>query len=107
MRLPIKPLATALALGSVLVFSACAETHTSESTGQYLDDTGITSKVKAKILQDDDLKVLQIGVSTYKGVVQLSGFVDNAAMKARATQVVRTVEGVESVENDLVVKPRP
>lgn len=105
MRLSLKPLATALALGSVLVFGACAETHNSESTGQYLDDTGITSKVKAKILQDDQLKVLQIGVSTYKGVVQLSGFVDTAAMKARATQVVKSVEGVESVENDLVVKP--
>ena len=105
MRLSIQPVAVALALGSILAFSACAETRTSESTGQYLDDTGITSKVKAKILQDDQLKVLQIGVSTYKGVVQLSGFVDTSAMKARATTVVKSVEGVEGVENDLVVKP--
>lgn len=105
MRLSIKPVATALALGSLFVFGACAETSTRESTGQYLDDTGITSKVKAKILQDDQLKVLQIGVSTYKGVVQLSGFVDTAAMKTRASEVARSVEGVQSVENDLVVKP--
>lgn len=104
MRLSFKPLATAIALGSMLALGACAETSTSQSTGQYLDDTGITSKVKAKILQDDQLKVLQIGVTTYNGKVQLSGFVDNAATKSRATQVVRSVEGVTSVENDLVVK---
>lgn len=104
MRLSFKPLATAIALGSMLALGACAETASTQSTGQYLDDTAITSKVKAKILQDDQLKVLQIGVTTYNGKVQLSGFVDNAATKARATQVVRTVEGVTAVENDLVVK---
>ncbi len=104
MRLSFKPFAAALALGSMLALGACAETSNTQSTGQYLDDTAITSKVKAKILQDEQLKVLQIGVTTYNGKVQLSGFVDNAATKARATQVVRTVEGVTAVENDLVVK---
>lgn len=104
MRLSLKPLAVALALGSMFALGACAESGPKQSTGQYLDDTAITSKVKAKILQDEDLKVLQIGVTTYNGTVQLSGFVDTAAAKARASQVVRTVEGVRAVENDLVVK---
>ncbi len=104
MRLSLKPLAIAAALGAMFALGACAETATRESTGQYIDDTSITSKVKAKILQDDQLKVLQIGVSTYKGRVQLSGFVDSAAAKARAGQVAGGVEGVTGVENDLVVK---
>lgn len=104
MRLSFKSLATVFALGSMLALGACAETSNQQSTGQYLDDTAITAKVKSKILQDEDLKVLQIGVTTYNGTVQLSGFVDTSTAKARASQVVRTVEGVKAVENDLVVK---
>lgn len=83
---------------------ACASTSKRESTGEYVDDSVITTKVKAAILGDDQLKVFEIGVATYKGKVQLSGFVDSHGMVERAGQVARSVEGVRSVRNDLIVK---
>ena len=86
-----------------LVFG-CAATKTRESTGQYIDDSAITAKVKAAILADDSLKTLQITVQTFKGTVQLSGFVDSAASIAKAGKVARSVEGVKAVKNDLVAK---
>jgi hyperosmotically inducible protein len=84
--------------------TGCASTSTSESTGEYVDDATITAKVKAAILNEPGLKSLQISVETYKDVVQLSGFVDNAQSKTRAGQVAAGVAGVKSVRNDLVVK---
>ena len=94
----------AIALASVLAFTACAETNTHESTGAYVDDTAITGKIKSAILQDPALKVMQIDVTTYKNVVQLSGFVDTPQMVERAGTVARQVNGVASVQNDLIVK---
>ena len=94
----------AFALASALALGACAETRTRESTGDYVDNAAITAKVKAAILQDPVVKVMQIHVTTYKDVVQLSGFVDTAQMKARAGTVASQVAGVSSVKNDLVVK---
>jgi osmotically-inducible protein OsmY len=91
-----------LTLGCSL--AACAPTATTESTGAYVDDATITTKVKAAIFDDAALKVLQIHVVTYKNVVQLSGFVDSAPMIGRASEVVRKVAGVRSVQNDLVVQ---
>ena len=89
----------------VVVFIAgCAGSRKQESTGEYVDDTVITSKVKAEIFNDPMLKVLQINVESFKGVVQLSGFVDSAQASARAAEVAGTVKGVKSVENSLVVK---
>jgi len=64
----------------------------------------LTAKVKAKIFDDPDLKVLQINVETFKGVVQLSGFVNSSKAASRAVEVARSVKGVQSVKNDLVVK---
>ena len=93
-----------MALAATLALGACAETRTSESSGAYLDDTVITTKVKAAILEDPALKVMQIQVSTHKNVVQLSGFVDTPQMIARAGTVANRVEGVASVKNDLIVK---
>lgn len=84
--------------------SACSSTKTSESPGQFIDNSAITTKVKAAIMDDPDLKVLQIHVITYKDTVQLSGFVDNAKIISRADSVVRSVEGVKNVQNDLIVK---
>lgn len=105
MNKTLRTAAVALALfGPALAIGACAETQTRESTGAYIDDTAITTKVKAAILQDPALKVLQIKVTTYKNVVQLSGFVDTSQMKSRAGTVARQVAGVTSVNNDLVVK---
>jgi len=85
--------------------SACAGSAQQESTGEYVDDAAITTKVKTKILQDPNLKVLQINVETFKGVVQLSGFVNSSEAADRAVQVARGVEGVERVENKMTVKP--
>jgi osmotically-inducible protein OsmY len=96
--------AAALVMASALTLGACAETKTQESTGAYMDDSVITSKVKTAILQDPALKVLQIQVTTYKNVVQLSGFVDSSQMVAKAGTVARQVEGVTAVKNDLLVK---
>lgn len=84
--------------------AGCAGTYQKESTGEYIDDSVLTTKVKAKIFDDPDLKVLQINVETFKGVVQLSGFVNSSKAASRAVEVARSVKGVQSVKNDLVVK---
>jgi osmotically-inducible protein OsmY len=82
----------------------CAATTKHESTGQYVDDSVITSKVKAAILDQSGLKTMQINVKTYQGVVQLSGFVDSAQNVTKAGEVARNVKDVVSVENSLLVK---
>lgn len=94
---------SALFLAALLV-SACAATPKQESTGEYLDDSLITTKVKTAIFNEPSLKVAQINVETYKGVVQLSGFVDSAADAAKATELARTVKGVAQVKNDTRVR---
>ena len=86
------------------VFAGCASTRTSEGTGEYFDDSTITTKVKSAILMDSSLKVLQINVETFKGEVQLSGFVDSAKSATKAAEVARGVKGVVKVKNDLIVK---
>ncbi|MDA8415246.1 MAG: BON domain-containing protein [Desulfobacteraceae bacterium] len=91
-------------LGLITAFMGCAATQTRESTGQYVDDSTITTKVKAAILGEPGLKTLQITVNTYKGVVQLSGFVDSAQNAKKAGELARSVAGVTEVKNDLVVK---
>jgi osmotically-inducible protein OsmY len=75
-----------------------------ESTGQYVDDSVITTKVKTQLANDDFLKSFQISVETYKGVVQLSGFVDSKAAADKARQIASDVGGVKSVKNNLIVK---
>ena len=84
--------------------AACAQTATHESTGAYVDDASITTKVKAAILDDSTLKVFDIHVLTDKNVVKLSGFVDSRFMISRASDVAGKVAGVTSVQNDLVVR---
>ena len=93
-------------VGLVLVtfIAGCAATRHRESTGEYVDDSVLTSKVKAEIFNDPMLKVLQINVESFKGVVQLSGFVDSAEASARAVELAKSVKGVQSVKNSLVVK---
>ncbi len=88
-----------------LLFSlGCASTSTQESTGEYLDDSVITSKVKAAIFNDPNLKSLEINVETFKGVVQLSGFVNSDTAINRAIEITRNVKGVKSVKNDMRIK---
>lgn len=86
------------------VLTGCAGGKTYESTGEYLDDSVITSKVKASILADKKLKVHQVNVETFKGVVQLSGFVNTSEMAKRAVDLTRRVKGVKQVNNSLIVK---
>ncbi|WLS77050.1 BON domain-containing protein [Erwinia pyri] len=87
-----------------LTVSACAPTPTKEGTGGYLDDTVITTKVKTELLKDDSLKSTEINVETFKGRVQLSGFVSSAASASRAVQITRSVKGVTSVTNNMQIK---
>jgi len=89
---------------TVLSFMGCASTSKQESTGQYMDDSVITTKVKAAIFNEPDLKSAEINVETFKGVVQLSGFVSSQAAINKAVQVTRAVGGVKSVKNDMRVK---
>jgi osmotically-inducible protein OsmY len=91
-----------LILGGSL--AGCAQTSTSESTGAYVDDASITTKVKAAILDDAALKVFEIHVVTDKDVVELSGFVDSSSMIGRASKVANGVDGVRGVRNDLLVR---
>jgi osmotically-inducible protein OsmY len=93
-----------LIIGLAITFLGCDATSEKESTGQYIDDSVITTKVKTAIFEEPGLKTLQIEVETFKGVVQLSGFVDTPQNATRAGQVAGTVDGVKSVENNLVVK---
>jgi osmotically-inducible protein OsmY len=86
------------------MIAGCASTRTQESTGQYVDDSTITAKVKADILGDSALKVFDIGVETFKGTVQLSGFVNSEEIRSRAAVVAGRVSGVRSVKNNLIVK---
>lgn len=94
----------AVCIGLVAAFIGCAATHKRESTGQYVDDSVITTKVKAAIFDEPTLKTLQINVKTFKGTVQLSGFVDSASSVRKASEVAAGVEGVREVKNDLIVK---
>jgi osmotically-inducible protein OsmY len=92
--------------GVLIMASAlgCASTGKQEGTGEYVDDTVITSKVKAAIFNEPTLKSAEINVETFKGVVQLSGFVSSAANESMAVQVARNVGGVKSVKNDMRLK---
>lgn len=102
---PAKPMVgTLLVLLAMVVIAGCASTRTQESTGQYVDDSTITTKVKGEILGDPALKSFQIGVETFKGTVQLSGFVNSAEVRNQAAVVASRVNGVKSVKNDLIVK---
>ncbi len=95
----------ALAGSALLTFPVgCAATPTKESTGEYVDDSSITTKVKAELVRDDTTKAREIKVETFKGVVQLSGFVDTAEEKARAGQIASGVAGVKDVKNNIAVK---
>ena len=88
----------------VAAFAVCATTYAKESVGKYVDDSVITTKVKALIAEDGFLKSFKIGVKTYKGTVQLSGFVDSKETVKKAGEIAGSVKGVKSVKNNLIVK---
>ena len=89
---------------AALVMAGCAATGSRESTGEYVDDTVITTKVKTALLQDKDVSGLRINVETFKGVVQLSGFANSDAERRKAVSLARAVGGVKSVRNDILLK---
>jgi osmotically-inducible protein OsmY len=91
-------------IGMVTAFIGCASTPKQSSTGEYVDDTVITTKVKAAIFDEPGLKTFQINVKTFKDEVHLSGIVDSQANVNKAGEVARNVKGVRSVKNDLIVK---
>jgi osmotically-inducible protein OsmY len=93
-----------LVLMMIAAFAACASTPQQSSTGEVVDDSVITTKIKTMLASDDFLKSFQISVETRKGVVQLSGFVDSQRAVDKAGQIARGVEGVKSVKNDLIMK---
>ncbi len=89
----------------LISFMGCASTRTHESPGEYVDDSAITLKVKAAIMGDETLKSSEINVETFKGVVQLSGFVNSQTDINHAVVVANNVSGVISVKNDMQLKP--
>jgi hyperosmotically inducible protein len=93
-----------LVLMLMATFVSCASTPKHEGTGEYVDDSVITTKVKSLLAADDFLKSFQISVETYKGIVQLSGFVNSHQAVDKAGQITRDVKGVKSVKNNLIVK---
>jgi osmotically-inducible protein OsmY len=88
----------------VATLAACASTRTHDSAGEYVDDSVITTKVKSLLAEDDFLKSFQISVETFKGTVQLSGFVDSQKAVDKAREITRSVKGVKSIKNNLIVK---
>jgi osmotically-inducible protein OsmY len=100
-----KRLATAVFTGAIaFAVVGCASTSTRESAGEYIDDAAITAKVKAAFVNDPAVKATEINVETFKGDVQLSGFVAQPQDAARAAELARGVQGVKSVKNDIRVK---
>jgi len=93
-----------LFLAAAALVAGCSSTPTQESTGQYMDDSAITAKVKAAIFNDASLKSAEINVETFKRQVQLSGFVSSSANMDEAVAVARGVGGVLSVKNDMRLK---
>jgi osmotically-inducible protein OsmY len=108
MNLQFATLSRRLALLSLVAgvsaLGACAATRTSEGTGEFVDDTVITTKVKAMILNEPMLKSNEINVETFKGRVQLSGFVSSRPAMDKALELARGVKGVSSVANDMRMK---
>ena len=96
-----KYLSSVLLAVTLVTAVGCSSTSKQEGTGEYVDDTVITSKVKAAVFNEPMLKSAEINVETFKGVVQLSGFVSSQAAANKATEVARGVGGVKSVKNDM------
>lgn len=90
--------------GLLISLTACAASETKESTGQYVDNSVLTAKVKTAIFNEPTLKSSEISVETFKGEVQLSGFVSSIDQTKKAVEIAKTVPGVTSVKNDMRVK---
>ena len=101
---PFKCISAFFVAVTMMFMLGCASTAKQEGTGEYIDDTVITAKVKARILDEPGLKSAEINVETFKGVVQMSGFVNSQSDINRAAELARGVRGVSSVKNDMRLK---
>lgn len=96
-------LVTSLAALPLSMMTGCAVTSGRESAGEYVDDKTMATKIKTSLMRDPTVKAHQVNVTAFRGSVQLSGFVDSQEQKDRATEIVRNMEGVKELHNDLVV----
>ena len=103
----MKNTAVTLALSGLLAFSAvgCAVTRDQSTVGEYVDDTTVTTRVKAKLAEDPTVSAMSISVETLKGTVQLSGFAKSSAERNMAGDLARNTSGVKAVKNDIVIRP--
>jgi hyperosmotically inducible protein len=99
-----KRISTIVLAALMLAVAGCAGTATKESTGEYVTDSWITTKVKTALVDDPNVKATEVNVETFKGVVQLSGFVSSQTAMNEAVRVARGIKGVTSVKNDMRVK---
>lgn len=99
-----KCISAIIILFTLFILHGCASTSNQESTGEFIDDSVITSKIIATLFKDASLKATEINVETYKGIVQLSGFVTSETSINRAIDLTRNVTGVKSILNDMRIK---
>ena len=104
MTFPIQKFAILISVVTLTFVLGCAATPTQEGTGEYIDDSVVTVKVKNAIFQDASLRSGEINVVTFKGVVQLSGFVSTQLEINHALEIARNIQGVKSVKDGMVVK---
>lgn len=102
-KIPSLVIAAAAAL-SALVLPACSVTRDQQSVGSYVDDTALTTRVKARFAEDPKVSAMAISVETFKGLVQLSGFAKSSEERAEAEKVARSVSGVTGVKNDIAIR---
>ena len=101
---PLNRFSAFFVIALLAFFLGCASTPKQEGTGEYIDDTFITTKVKAAVLNEPSLKSTEINVETFKGKVQLSGFVNSRADINKAVEITRSVKGVIEIKNDMRLK---
>ena len=107
MKLKMQAVGLAICLGasaSILGFTGCAGNRYEQSTGEHIDDTATSMRVKKALGNDPEYKYGQVEVKTFKGTTQLSGFADSRDAKSRAAEIAKTVEGVKNVVNNITVK---
>ena len=100
----LKRASTFILIAAFVSVLGCAGTPTRESTGEYVTDSWITTKVKAALVKDPVVKATEVNVETFKGTVQLSGFVSSDAARTQAVQVARGIQGVTGIKNDMLIK---
>ena len=100
-----RAIAFATLTGITLISAGCAVVRGQQTTGSYVDDTAITTSIKAKFIEDKIVSASSISVETLNGTVQLSGFAKSSAEKTKAEQIARSTNNVRSVRNDIVIRP--